>query len=317
MDNHKSPNFHNLFIIISIYFFLSASCSFLFVVRSLFFVRLFLWWFPTLPNFTINKAKVVKTRIHALSIKWYSVWISKFKGWYYFRLRKQTTLWGLEVLFLKKRMEEGVLLKWNDKSDKSETEYVIMDKWTRSEVFKKKNVNVPQQQICPNGIIRKDSESTWSEVTMRKKKKENEPDERGPTSLFLFTPTSPVRKMMMWLVNWPPFDWVIIITIIANCVVMSMDDKLSNDDKSIMSLKLVSYTSKRQINHAMLLLINWVFTLLYLNFRRNSKSYLWWFSQLRCVRKFSHLVSCCTKEVTWGIPGTSWTSLLSPQGKIC
>ena len=56
--------------------------------------------------------------------------------------------------------------------------------------------------------------------------------------------------MMMWLVNWPPFDWVIIITIIANCVVMSMDDKLSNDDKSIMSLKLVSYTSKRQINHA-------------------------------------------------------------------
>ena len=47
--------------------------------------------------------------------------------------------------------------------------------------------------------------------------------------------------MMMWLVNWPPFDWVIIITIIANCVVMSMDDKLSNDDKSIMSLKLVSF----------------------------------------------------------------------------
>ena len=46
--------------------------------------------------------------------------------------------------------------------------------------------------------------------------------------------------MMMWLGNWPPFDWVIIITIIANCVVMSMDDKLSNDDKSIMSLKLVS-----------------------------------------------------------------------------
>ena len=79
---------------------------------------------------------------------------------------------------------------------------------------------------------------------MRKKKKENEPDERGPTSLFLFTPTSPVRKMMMWLVNWPPFDWVIIITIMANCLVMSMDDKLSNDDKSIMSIKLVSFFSK-------------------------------------------------------------------------
>ena len=77
---------------------------------------------------------------------------------------------------------------------------------------------------------------------MRKKKKD-EPDERGPTSLFLFTPTSPVRKMMTWLVNWPPFDWVIIITIMANCVVMAMDDKLSNNDKSIMSIKLVSWNT--------------------------------------------------------------------------
>ena len=79
---------------------------------------------------------------------------------------------------------------------------------------------------------------------MRKKKKD-EPDERGPTSLFLFTPTSPVRKMMTWLVNWPPFDWVIIITIMANCVVMAMDDKLSNNDKSIMSIKLVSFFPSR------------------------------------------------------------------------
>ena len=79
---------------------------------------------------------------------------------------------------------------------------------------------------------------------MRKKKKD-EPDERGPTSLFLFTPTSPVRKMMTWLVNWPPFDWVIIITIMANCVVMAMDDKLSNNDKSIMSIKLVSFPNNK------------------------------------------------------------------------
>ena len=31
------------------------------------------------------------------------------------------------------------------------------------------------------------------------KKKKDEPDDRGPTSLFLFTPTSPVRKLMTWL----------------------------------------------------------------------------------------------------------------------
>ena len=75
------------------------------------------------------------------------------------------------------------------------------------------------------------------------KKKKDEPDDRGPTSLFLFTPTSPVRRLMTWLVNWPPFEWIIIITIMANCVVMALDDKLSNNDKSIMSIKLVSLYS--------------------------------------------------------------------------
>jgi len=73
------------------------------------------------------------------------------------------------------------------------------------------------------------------------KKKKDEPDDRGPTSLFLFTPTSPVRRLMTWLVNWPPFEWIIILTIMANCVVMALDDKLSNNDKSIMSIKLVSF----------------------------------------------------------------------------
>ena len=68
---------------------------------------------------------------------------------------------------------------------------------------------------------------------------QDEPDDRGPTSLFLFTPTSPVRRLMTWLVNWPPFEWIIILTIMANCVVMALDDKLSNHDKSIMSIKLV------------------------------------------------------------------------------
>ena len=79
------------------------------------------------------------------------------------------------------------------------------------------------------------------------KKKKDEPDDRGPTSLFLFTPTSPVRRLMTWLVNWPPFEWIIILTIMANCVVMALDDKLSNNDKSIMSIKLVS--SRRQVHH--------------------------------------------------------------------
>ena len=50
---------------------------------------------------------------------------------------------------------------------------------------------------------------------------------------------SALKMIKSTQVNWPPFEWIIIITIMANCVVMALDDKLSNNDKSIMSIKLV------------------------------------------------------------------------------
>ena len=73
------------------------------------------------------------------------------------------------------------------------------------------------------------------------KKKEGVADP-GPTSLFLFTPSSPVRRLTTWFVNWPVFDWTIIITIIANCVVMALDDKLPKGDKTVLSLQMVQYS---------------------------------------------------------------------------
>lgn len=71
------------------------------------------------------------------------------------------------------------------------------------------------------------------------KKKEGVADP-GPTSLFLFTPSSPLRRLTGWFVNWPVFEWTIIITIIANCVVMALDDKLPLGDKTVLSLQMVS-----------------------------------------------------------------------------
>ena len=71
------------------------------------------------------------------------------------------------------------------------------------------------------------------------KKKEGVADP-GPTSLFLFTPSSPVRRLTTWFVNWPIFEWTIIITIIANCVVMALDDKLPYGDKTVLSIQMVS-----------------------------------------------------------------------------
>ena len=59
-------------------------------------------------------------------------------------------------------------------------------------------------------------------------------------SLFIFKATNPIRRLMQWLVNSRPFEYCIILTIIANCVVMSMDTHLPNGDKTMLALELVS-----------------------------------------------------------------------------
>ena len=48
---------------------------------------------------------------------------------------------------------------------------------------------------------------------------------------------------MQWLVNSRPFEYCIILTIVGNCVVMSMDTHLANGDKTILALQLVKLTA--------------------------------------------------------------------------
>ena len=59
-------------------------------------------------------------------------------------------------------------------------------------------------------------------------------------SLFIFKATNPIRRLMQWLVNSRPFEYCIILTIIANCVVMALDDKLPYGDKTVLSIQMVS-----------------------------------------------------------------------------
>ena len=47
---------------------------------------------------------------------------------------------------------------------------------------------------------------------------------------------------MQWLVNSRPFEYCIILTIVGNCVVMSMDTHLANGDKTILALQLVKFS---------------------------------------------------------------------------
>ena len=63
--------------------------------------------------------------------------------------------------------------------------------------------------------------------------------DQGPTSLFLFTPSSPLRRLATWICNSKAFETIITCTIILNCVTMMLDEKLGNGDRAILSGQLV------------------------------------------------------------------------------
>lgn len=60
----------------------------------------------------------------------------------------------------------------------------------------------------------------------------------GPTSLFLFPENHPLRKVMRLFIEWPPFEYTILVTIIANCLVMALEQHLPDDDRYPLAVKL-------------------------------------------------------------------------------
>ncbi|XP_042675672.1 voltage-dependent R-type calcium channel subunit alpha-1E isoform X2 [Centrocercus urophasianus] len=57
-------------------------------------------------------------------------------------------------------------------------------------------------------------------------------------SLFLFGEDNIVRKYAKKLIDWPPFEYMILATIIANCIVLALEQHLPEDDKTPMSRRL-------------------------------------------------------------------------------
>ena len=72
--------------------------------------------------------------------------------------------------------------------------------------------------------------------------------DQGPTSLFLFTPSSPLRRLATWICNSKAFETIITCTIILNCVTMMLDEKLGNGDRAILSGQLVRRLLCLEIN---------------------------------------------------------------------
>ncbi|XP_037808967.1 voltage-dependent calcium channel type A subunit alpha-1 isoform X3 [Lucilia sericata] len=69
-------------------------------------------------------------------------------------------------------------------------------------------------------------------------KKEETPPGGGPTSLFILTEDNPIRKYTRFIIEWPPFEYTVLLTIIANCVVLALEEHLPECDKTVLAQKL-------------------------------------------------------------------------------
>ncbi|XP_035502564.2 voltage-dependent R-type calcium channel subunit alpha-1E isoform X2 [Scophthalmus maximus] len=57
-------------------------------------------------------------------------------------------------------------------------------------------------------------------------------------SLFIFGEDNIVRKYAKKIIEWPPFEYMILTTIIANCIVLALEQHLPGEDKTPMSKRL-------------------------------------------------------------------------------
>ncbi len=62
----------------------------------------------------------------------------------------------------------------------------------------------------------------------------------GPSSLFILSERNIIRRTTKFLIEWPPFEYTVLLTIIANCVVLALEEHLPNGDRTMLAQKLVS-----------------------------------------------------------------------------
>ena len=60
----------------------------------------------------------------------------------------------------------------------------------------------------------------------------------GPSSLFLLSERHILRRTTKFLIEWPPFEYTVLLTIIANCIVLALEEHLPNGDRTILAKQL-------------------------------------------------------------------------------
>ncbi|CAL4058844.1 unnamed protein product, partial [Meganyctiphanes norvegica] len=64
------------------------------------------------------------------------------------------------------------------------------------------------------------------------------PGQKGPSSLFILSDDNFIRKYTKFIIEWPPFEYAVLLTIIANCVVLALEEHLPFSDKTTLAQEL-------------------------------------------------------------------------------
>lgn len=71
-------------------------------------------------------------------------------------------------------------------------------------------------------------------------RKRGSPDDSGPTSLFILAADNPIRMHAKHIIELPVFEYAVLVTITANCVVLAMEEHLPGGDRAPLAVQLVS-----------------------------------------------------------------------------
>ena len=66
------------------------------------------------------------------------------------------------------------------------------------------------------------------------------PPDRAPRSIYCFSVKNPFRKKCIQFVEWKPFEFLILFTILGNCVALAVYTPFPSEDTNEMNLILVS-----------------------------------------------------------------------------
>ncbi|XP_071552669.1 voltage-dependent calcium channel type A subunit alpha-1 isoform X2 [Panulirus ornatus] len=65
-----------------------------------------------------------------------------------------------------------------------------------------------------------------------------QPGVKGPSSLFILSDDNFLRKYTRFIIEWPPFEYAVLLTIIANCIVLALEEHLPEGDKTLLAQNL-------------------------------------------------------------------------------